>query len=219
MKEKQFNASDIQSLSSREWLKKYVFDKLTLDYLPILKAIFISHPFAQTIKTGNSQVIQAFGKEESTTAVLFANLCREYINILQLQDDLIYTIETNGTITISSEALINHLKTIDFNEQTKTFEPSAYFAASKQPEDASAFSYLLGKYIRFYRDDGFVIQSPWEAFMIEDLIARFSSSGDTVTTIKKHGYVPGATIIQPNADHILLEYLSLWKNKWVKSNL
>lgn len=213
--QKEYSTSDIKSLSSREWLKKYVFDQLKLDYLSFIKGVVPDPPFATPMKMGESPLIHSFFTNEVEIANVFTAACREFLHSLQLPDDLECNLTEEGFSFVRSHNLAKYLQTADYEVHTSIFNPDSFFSSEVPIDHSSGFSYLLGKYIRFFYDGKLCIMSPREAYMLEDIISLFSGSGDVVTTIKEHGYIPGATHIQLNADHILLEYLANWREKWV----
>ena len=209
--EKKYIETEITTLTQKEWIKQRIFDQMEIDYLSLIYGFILNPPLSRA-KNEDSISIHWFFVNEFEIAKIFKNICEKLTEKLNLKNDVIIHKSETGHSEIESKSLSKYFKEINFEERMSIFEPNHYFLLNNHLDENQKFSFLLGKYIRFYRNDKFVIIEGWESYVLIDILKFFCISQDELIS-KTYFGTPGATHISLNKDSTILEYLKLWKQK------
>ncbi|GGP01412.1 hypothetical protein GCM10010992_01680 [Cloacibacterium rupense] len=211
---KKYIETEITSLKQKEWIKQRIYNNIEIDYLTLIYGFILNPPLSKR-KDENSITIHCFFVNEYEIAQIFKKICEKLVEKLNLNNDLILYKSDAGHSEIESSSLTKYFKKINFEEKFAIFSPYNYFSNNNNLNDKQKFSYLLGKYIRYYRERKFVILESWESYVLLDILKSFCISQDELES-KTYFGTPGSTHIYLNQDSTLLEYLEYWRNKIIE---
>lgn len=209
--EKKYIETEITSLTQKEWIKQRVFSQIEIDYLTLIYSIILNPPLSRR-KDENSISLHCFFVNEYEIAKIFKKICERLTEKLNLINDVILYKSETGHSEVESKSLTKYFKEINFEERFAIFEPSHFFSVNKKLDKNQMFSFLLGKYIRYYRDKKFVIIEGWTSYVLMDILKTFCISQDKLES-KTYFGIPDATHFSLNQDSTLLEYLNYWSEK------
>ncbi|UUC43934.1 hypothetical protein [Flavobacterium cerinum] len=189
-----------------------IFDQIKIDYLTLILGFSLNRPKAAVVKDENSNLIDWFFVDEYKTAKIFKVVCEKLIKELKLTDDVVLNEYEDGYSGVKSTSLANYLRTINFDSKKEDFKPEKYFSFEKEMSNDEKFSFLLGKFIRFYNDRKFILMDGAKNYVTLDLINSLCIGNDK-TEAKFYLGISNVVHITLNPNGVLLESLKFWYNK------
>ncbi|MBL0911869.1 MAG: hypothetical protein IBJ09_05800 [Bacteroidia bacterium] len=209
--ENKYTAGHIRVLSAAEHMRTCVFGKVTIDHPALIQGFVLKAPSVSLQEPEeDAPFSEVFFVNEEAQAHCFEQVCIRCLESAGLANDVKLSKQASGHFSLVSQNLGAYLKNAAYGKNSPFAEASRYFTEGHLLAHSEKFSYLLGHFLRSFRDGRFVLLEGWTNYILLDIIYSFSVSGENVETCA-HFHTPGVLEIRLQPDSILLEMLEARK--------